>query len=75
METQTRADIPRFEIMMACGRSLIARGNFSQLTGKDVDELSEVKEMFTLISRFKSAFQASQSGTFNSPAMAAAETA
>ena len=75
LETQTRADTLRADVIMARGNSLIAREEVSQLTGQEVDELVEVKETFTLISRFKSAYQAAQAASLNSPAVAAAEAA
>ena len=75
LETQTRTDTLRADLIMARGNTLIAREELSQLTGEDVEALASVADTFTLVNRFPSALAASQQASLNSPVVAAAEAA
>ena len=75
LETQTRTDTLRADLIMARGNTLIAREELSQLTGEGVGALASVADAFALVNRFPSALAASQQASLNSPVVAAAEAA
>ena len=75
LETQTRTDTLRADLIMARGNTLIAREELSQLTGEGVGALASVADTFALVNRCPSALAASQQASLNSPVVAAAEAA
>ncbi len=75
LETQTRADALRADVVKARGDKLIAREELSQLTGQEITDLLEVRENFTLMNRHASAADASREASKRNPLIYAAEAA
>ena len=74
LETKSRTEALRADVIRAQGDAAIAREMLIQLTGQRGIEPLPVRDSFNFISRYASAEAAGEAALDNDPAIAAAET-